>query len=882
MKKLFTSIFIFLSTILFIHGQNPSAIFDLESTEQGVLIPRMTTQQRSDILQPATSLLVYDTDTDSYWYYHDNEWHQIAESASGSETKANNEGQFFEFELTDELYLSMPGQIDEETQITVCLDITHSDIGYLDIGLVQNGTYIPLTVGAGGNGDNMRGTCFSNAAINYFSEVSPADAPFTGYYQPAGSFNDLIGNDIAGPWQLLIYVTEEFAWNGTLDSWKVIVSKSGEPTIANLLADGNQDTKIQVEESINENKIRFDVAGEERMILDNNGKLGIGTSEPQAPLHIMNNDVAKIQLNRNGAATILEHNSNGGTLKLGRPAGDFGVEFKTDGDSYISGGSLGIGTSQPLERLHIFSSKPRILLTPRDNFPDRSEIFFAEDEAGKYGMRFNYNGVFDRLELWGFNNVDRSTQEAGTAGSHLMSIQRDNGLTTHHALNDYGHVMVIENQSDQPEADGLEIKLGVHPLILDQRNHFITFTDQLGTAGRIEGKVSVTILARQVVNDLLGTTPTVPNVAAGDLNSSAYASEDRNQNPPNFYSQTEDDATFADLLDSEYGLALLEYTVDLVESIIVFSVNIYGAAAGLAVFGDIDDVVWSGTDVVVNSLKLGAYFIYEELSKGIAFESGGADYAEWLEHADPREKFLPGEIVGVKGGLISKHFENPDQYMVISTNPIVIGNMPDSTGKHSQVAFIGQAPARIIGPVSVGDYILPSGKQDGYGIAVHPDQMRVGDYERIVGVSWSEGDSTQMINVANLAIGINSNDLVGTVSEMQMQINRMQKAIQQINPDFSLALYPEGEVREADISQTRTSISLQDKVLENVNQSPGHTIQSAMEEIKTALLNQKVDLSLLPHLQDLLDNPTAENAQRTSDYYQKVLDRCSGLLANSN
>ena len=220
--------------------------------------------------------------------------------------------------------------------------------------------------------------------------------------------------------------------------------------------------------------------------------------------------------------------------------------------------------------------------------------------------------------------------------------------------------------------------------------------------------------------------------------------------------------------------------------------------------------------------------------------------------------------------------------MVISTNPIVIGNMPDSTGKHSQVAFIGQAPVRVVGPVSVGDYILPSGKQDGYGLAVHPDQMRVGDYDRIVGVSWSDGDSTQMINVANLAIGINSNDLVGTVSEMQLQINRMQKAIQQLNPDFALALYPEGNVRERDVPETSTSISLVDKVLENVNQSPGHTIESATEEIKTALLNQKVDLSLLPHLQDLLDNPTAENAQRTSDYYQKVLNRCSNLVANSD
>lgn len=237
--------------LYFVHlafGQNTSAILDLESSDQGVLVPRMSSQDRMDIAQPATSLLVYDTDTDSYWYYYDGSWHQIAESTGSTETKSHTESQFFEFELFDDLYFSLPGQIDEETQITVCLDITHSDIEFLEIALVQNGTYIPLTAGNGGSGNNMRGTCFSNAATTYFSEVTSGDAPFTGYYQPDGSFNDLIGNEIAGQWQIQIYVTEEFAWNGTLDSWKVIVSRGGEGSIAKVLADGNQDTKIQVED----------------------------------------------------------------------------------------------------------------------------------------------------------------------------------------------------------------------------------------------------------------------------------------------------------------------------------------------------------------------------------------------------------------------------------------------------------------------------------------------------------------------------------------------------------------------------------------------------------------------------------------------------------
>ena len=49
-------------------------------------------------------------------------------------------------------------------------------------------------------------------------------------------------------------------------------------------ADGN--TKVQVEESSDENKIRFDTAGSERMIIDENGKVGIGTSSPASAVEV--------------------------------------------------------------------------------------------------------------------------------------------------------------------------------------------------------------------------------------------------------------------------------------------------------------------------------------------------------------------------------------------------------------------------------------------------------------------------------------------------------------------------------------------------------------------------------------------------------------------
>ena len=55
------------------------------------------------------------------------------------------------------------------------------------------------------------------------------------------------------------------------------------------IEDADADTKIQVEESSDEDKIRFDTAGTERMIIDETGKVGVGTSSPSELLHIKGN-----------------------------------------------------------------------------------------------------------------------------------------------------------------------------------------------------------------------------------------------------------------------------------------------------------------------------------------------------------------------------------------------------------------------------------------------------------------------------------------------------------------------------------------------------------------------------------------------------------------
>ena len=63
-----------------------SALLELQSVERGLLVPRMTTRQRTAIERPANGLLVFDLDTRSFWYWDGttNRWKSFTASIWGS------------------------------------------------------------------------------------------------------------------------------------------------------------------------------------------------------------------------------------------------------------------------------------------------------------------------------------------------------------------------------------------------------------------------------------------------------------------------------------------------------------------------------------------------------------------------------------------------------------------------------------------------------------------------------------------------------------------------------------------------------------------------------------------------------------------------------
>ena len=219
-----------------------SAMPDVKSTDKGMLIPRMTTTQRTAISNPANGLLVFDATTNSFWFYKNSTWEEIRK-------------------------------------------LTEAEVD----ALVNNNGY--LTTGVDGDINNEIQTLSING-----QDLSISN-----------------GNTIALP----------------------------TASIPNQISDADNDTKIQVEETADEDKIRFDVNGTEAMIIDMNGKVGIDASSPNTKVSISPSTIEpKITLWDGGGST--KHYGfgiSGGQLNYNVPATDNKSRFHPEANSGQASGN---------------------------------------------------------------------------------------------------------------------------------------------------------------------------------------------------------------------------------------------------------------------------------------------------------------------------------------------------------------------------------------------------------------------------------------------------------------------------------------------------------------------------------------------------------------
>ncbi len=100
MKKLLNLLFLTIGlnayTQVAINNDNsnpaPSAMLDVKSTDKGMLIPRMSSSQRTGIASPASGLLVFDNTTQSFWYFNGAEWDQLISGIHNSSQITDTDG----------------------------------------------------------------------------------------------------------------------------------------------------------------------------------------------------------------------------------------------------------------------------------------------------------------------------------------------------------------------------------------------------------------------------------------------------------------------------------------------------------------------------------------------------------------------------------------------------------------------------------------------------------------------------------------------------------------------------------------------------------------------------------------------------------------------
>ena len=125
-----------------------SAILDIKSTDKGMLIPRMTTDQRIAISSPAIGLLVFDNETNSFWFYDGNAWTTLQNVNSIVDADNDTKIQVEESANEDIIRFDLGGserlRLRKNTYGRTMLEFPKNGNGNLFIGK-NNGQYTDLT-----------------------------------------------------------------------------------------------------------------------------------------------------------------------------------------------------------------------------------------------------------------------------------------------------------------------------------------------------------------------------------------------------------------------------------------------------------------------------------------------------------------------------------------------------------------------------------------------------------------------------------------------------------------------------------------------------------------------------------------------------------------
>jgi len=202
-----------------------NAILDVQSSEKGILIPRMKTSQRVAISTPSIGLLVFDTDTKSFWFYNDTEWVDVSAVAPDADWLDDTNG----------IYNDMDNVAIGTTPSTDDNLLVRRDLGDFGAGKASI-----RAVRIGGSNANNGGTSWNlsdnDAAIHGYGGLGNSYS--AGVYGAAYLFHDHsaavigVGMDTGAPVEIvntfgaLAYNDGDYTWGGYFDAGLRVKQKS--------------------------------------------------------------------------------------------------------------------------------------------------------------------------------------------------------------------------------------------------------------------------------------------------------------------------------------------------------------------------------------------------------------------------------------------------------------------------------------------------------------------------------------------------------------------------------------------------------------------------------------------------------------------------------
>ena len=211
---------------------------------------------------------------------------------------------------------------------------------------------------------------------------------------------------------------------------EAITNTNTSSTTANQLLDADSDTKIQVEESSDEDKIRFDTGGTERMILDSTG-LGIGVA-PSSELHVKGTGETQIYIDaaasNNPGIRLLENGTNKWTIGNDQSNDSlFFYNFATSSSNLVVDTSgrvlIGVDSGDAFNAdsmLRIGRTGDRAFLQFKTDTDQDSGILFGNTSDDVH-HQIVYSASNDTLSIKGQSNTHIKTDAAGHVTMPLQS-----------------------------------------------------------------------------------------------------------------------------------------------------------------------------------------------------------------------------------------------------------------------------------------------------------------------------------------------------------------------------------------------------------------------------------------------------------------------------